>query len=443
MAVHFTPDTFRYPLGIWQLKRTLDRTQWLSEAELQAFQDRKAVETVRHAWEQVPYYRRLFRQAGIVPSDIRAAEHLRRIPILDKPTLRQDSKQFLAEDAARYHPRAFYTSGTTGSPIELYHGKHANMLEFVYYWRYWGWAGYRLGDRFVQVASLAFLKDPHLRGRLYKWQPHLGRLLLNSIEIRPERAEEIAGLVRRYRCRFLKGLSATLYFLALCTRDAGIGDLAFQAVFGTGEALTPKIRRTLGEVFHGHVIDSYGHMERTVGICQCPKGGYHVNADYGLLQVENPHKENGSTWARIIGTTLHSRAMPLIRYDVGDDVELFETPPQCPCGRTLPLVKGVRGRREDAVVTPDGRSLHAFFAIAELVQGADFIQFLQESTRRIEILVVPNRKWSDTTRLKLESYVRQAVGPDMTIRTREVAGKRIQRDPSGKIRAVISNVVAP
>lgn len=51
-------------------------------------------------------------------------------------------------------------------------------------------------------------------------------------------------------------------------------------------------------------------------------GGYHIDADYGLLEFDNPRTsgDNGTILARAIGTSLYNIAMPLIRYDVGDDI---------------------------------------------------------------------------------------------------------------------------
>src|SRR5690606_37357121 len=245
-------------------------------------------------------------------------------------------------------------------PIEFLADRHSQTLEFVYYWRHWSWAGYRLGDRFAELGSQHFLR----RGKdeIGEWQPHLRRLMLNSARVSAATARELAGAIRRRRPRFLKGMPSAVFFLARAFEEEGIRDIRFRAVFTNGEVITPQQRKAAESVFGCPVLDSYGHMERTAAISQCMHGGYHVVQDYGLLELLEPRTDGETVVARAVGTSLHNWAMPLVRYDIGDEIELFpDPPPACPCGRGFPLVKRIRGRSRDVIVTPDGRHLTSLF----------------------------------------------------------------------------------
>ena len=193
-------------------------------------------------------------------------------------------------------------------------------------------------------------------------------------------------------------------------------------------------------MLHGPVLDSYGHMERTVAISECPDGGYHVNSDYGWVEFTDPQpSDNGTSLrARIVATSLHNMAMPLVRYDTGDDIELFTETRPCSCGRTFPLIKALHGRREDAIVTPDGSFITAMYVVPELIVGARFIQFIQESADMLAVHVVPASGWTDTEQSLLEERVRSLVGKGMALRIHMIGEKDLVRDISGKIRTVIS-----
>jgi len=440
MAIDFRIRDFFYPVGIYRLNRTLERTQWFSRDELLAYQERHLAVVLDQAYNHVPYYRRLFKGLGLTPADIRCVDDLKKLPLLSKDTVCEGGTEFIADNAKRYRPVTYSTSGTSGVPMRIQLDRGARILEFVYYWRHWGWAGYRLGDRFAELRTHFFLDRDSDAVSL--WQPYLHGLMLNSNQLSLSRAKEMAGAIRRYRPKFLKGMAATLYFLALSFKQAGITDISFRGIFSTGEVLTPQYRAMMEQVFGCPVLDSYGHMEGTVAISQCMEGGYHINSDYGLLEFDDPRpSEDGTAMVgRAVGTSLYNLAMPFIRYDMGDDIEFLPETETCPCGRTLPLVKVIHGRRDDMIITPDGRLVTNMFVLPELVEGIRFAQFIQESPTVLHVNVVPGETWTKGEHEKLSCYVTKLVGKEIDVRMHQITQDDIITDASGKTRAVISYV---
>lgn len=235
MAIDFRLRDFLYPVGLYRLHRQFERTQWLPPKELRAYQERCLAMTLDRAFTQVPYYRQLLVDLDLSPSDFRGIDDLPKLPVLTKDTLRKANQALVADDAARFHPCICRTSGTSGAPLSLYFDKQANILEFVYYWRHWSWAGYRLGDRFAELGSVFFLKRDRLSEMPSYWQPHLRRLMLNSGQISLGRAAEMVQAIREHQPLFMKGLASAVYFLALCIKESGITDMSFKAVFSTGK----------------------------------------------------------------------------------------------------------------------------------------------------------------------------------------------------------------
>ena len=157
MSIDFKLRDFCYPLSILRLRREFERSQWFPREMLIRDQERRLRHIVAHAYENVPYYRDAFRALDLTPADIRTLSDLTKIPTLSKASLRTHFPDLMAANRARFHPRAARTSGTSGEPVRFLIDKQANVLEFVYYWRHWSWAGYRLGDRFAELSSYAFL----------------------------------------------------------------------------------------------------------------------------------------------------------------------------------------------------------------------------------------------------------------------------------------------
>ncbi len=438
MAIDFKLREFCHPRRIGQLHRTLRRTQWLPPDALQEYQDARLRAVVRHAAAHVPYYRALFARLRLRAEDIRTATDLQQLPLLDKRTLRRQPEALLADDADRRQPRWHRTSGTTGEPLRFVLDRDANALEFCYYWRHWSWAGYRLGARFAELGCTHFLR----RGRAahaVHWQPLLRRLMLNSGQVSPSTAPAMAAALRRHRPRFLKGMASALFHLARSLRDAGVDDCRMRGVFSTGEVLTAAQRQVIEQVFGCPVLDSYGHMERTAGIAQCPAGGYHVQSDYGLVELRDVRTaSDGTRLARVVGTSLYNLAMPLLRYDVGDDVELPPTHRPCPCGRTLPLVAGVRGRTQDTLVTPDGRFITSAFVLFEMVDGIAGAQIVQEAPHAVRLVVVPEQGFGKQHAAALRDLATQLLGPEMKVEVSTARADELQRGATGKLRPVIA-----
>jgi len=434
LAIDFSLRDFFHPLAILRMRWNLERTQWMSEEQLRAYQDERLRRTVRHAARHVPYYRRLFLERGLRVEDINSADDLYRLPRLSRETIRQGGALFHADNKERYRPTLARTSGSSGLAVECYLDRESNALEFVHYWRHWGWAGYRLGQRFAELASIHFLRRPQLDGRIFDVERAYGRLLLNSMKLTRANIGEYRALLARFRPLYLKGLPSALYHLATLLAAAKVAIAPLRAVFSSGENMTREMRAAIERAFQCPLLDCYGHTERTACIAQCPEGNYHVLSDYGLLELADrrPSGESGIELATAVGTTLYNRAMPLLRYEIGDLIEVFQHPPQCRCGRSFPVVRGVRGRIAAAIVTPEGRVESALFALPSIVPGVAFLQFVQQRPDRVEVRVVRTEAFNGGCDSTLRRCLSEALGPSMKVRVHYVSLEEIDKEPSGK-----------
>ena len=148
----------------------------------------------------------------------------------------------------------------------------------------------------------------------------------------------------------------------------------------------------------------------------------------------------GIELATALGTTLYNRAMPLLRYEIGDLIEVFQHPPQCRCGRSFPVVRGVRGRIAAAIVTPEGRVESALFALPSIVPGVAFLQFVQQRPDRVEVRVVRTEAFNGGCDSTLRRCLSEALGPSMEVRIHYVSLEEIDKEPSGKRPVAISEV---
>jgi phenylacetate-CoA ligase len=401
---------------------------------------------VRHAYEHVPYYRDVFEQQGVSPADIRGAADLACLPRMNKATIRREYSRLRARNAEQYRPFAVRTSGTTGQPVEFLLDSSANILEFAFYWRWFGWSGYRPGNRLAELTASHFLRYPERVLQPYEFQRYSGRLLLNSIELSAARVAEFATAIRRYRPLFLKGTPSAIGYCSSILRSLGIDDLRFQAVFCTGEMLLPATRRLITQTLRSPVFDGYGHMERTAAICECPAGNLHVNTEYGVLEIVDEIGEGTGETIRglAVGTGLHCFAMPLLRYETGDVIVYEARPGRCSCGRVMPLILRIEGRLNDAVVTPDGRVITTLFLVIDQFPDIKLGQIIQDDQEHLLVRIAPAKDWSAENEQELVRRLRNFVGEAMriTILCEPENSLRFCNNGNGKWRTVISHLPA-
>jgi phenylacetate-CoA ligase len=400
----------------------LHRAQWLSPQALRELQWTRFRSILHHAARHSPFYRRRFAEAGVDPDRILHPEDLPRIPITTREDLRR-GQDLVADD---HDPAALHrsiTSGSTGQRTVSYFDPHG-----------WIIGKYLLKGR----ARLACGVRPWDRIALFQESPsndavrrHVGRQVSYSIHQPPE---EILDAVRRYAPTVFYGFPSYLMRLAEVSR----GSLRPRRIFTSGEFLDSVTRREIEQAFGASVFDVYGCTEMKEIAWQCPeKRGYHVNADWVLvesvpLEEQEQHRPN-----TLLVTCLYNRGMPLLRYRLGDTGTLSED--RCACGRGLPLMAPSLGRQVDYLRLPDGSEVSPYSLTCAIEPTAGLLQYqiVQESVDRVLVKVVPGPEFGVDQRRKIVELLAPILcGVRIDVQTLD----RIDHEPSGKYRIVRSAI---
>ncbi len=202
-----------------------------------------------------------------------------------------------------------------------------------------------------------------------------------------------------------------------------------------GEVLEPHVRRLCREMWNVPVSDVYSTQEIGYIAIQCPEveDHYHVQAENVLLEVlDDQGRPCGpGEIGRVVITTLQNFAMPLIRYDIGDYAEVG---PPCRCGRGLPVLRRILGRKRNMFILPSGqRRWPCMDTSVEGLQELTCVRQFQVVQRSLTELDVNLRVTRPLTEDE-ESIVRQTLvsglGYPFQITIRYVDS--IARCPSGK-----------
>jgi phenylacetate-CoA ligase len=202
------------------------------------------------------------------------------------------------------------------------------------------------------------------------------------------------------------------------------------------EVLPDWTRSELAETWGCRVFEFYDCHECNLIAWECPAGhGLHCNEDVVVVEVlRDGRPAAAGERGEVVITSLHSYAMPLIRFALGDVAVRGPTP--CPCGQPFATLRAVEGRMVDFFRLPDGRWLHPYRLIENLDRdGTDWVRqyrLIQEREDQIVFSFVPAAGFAPERLAAFVDYAREAVGPGVAIDARPV--EDFHPDPGGKFR---------
>jgi phenylacetate-CoA ligase len=411
----------------------LQKTQWLSEQEIEAIQTKKLKSVIRHAYDNVPYYREVFHTIGLHPDDIKTEKDLVKLPVLTKDIIRKKHADLLATNIPKKNIIRRSSSGSTGEPLIYFVDKEAYSFGWAQTFRCWSWAGYSLGDSYVKIAR----PRP---GFTKKLQDLLMRCTsVSAFEIDEKNSWSIHERMRKAKPVILRGFPSSVFLLARLIDHAGLKDINVKAVMTTGDALLPEFRTAIENVFHCRVFDAYGG-EGTAVAFECEEhNGYHIAQEGVMVEyLDSSGELSNKDYGELCITNLTNYAMPLIRYNIQDIGTRSDE--SCSCGRNLARLKSIEGRTTDIIITPAEKLLTVHFFSNFLTRYPGIVQYqvVQEKIDGFMINLVKDASYREENTVALINDCKSTIGEDLDIRIDFV--EEIPLLKSGKRRFVISKV---
>jgi len=425
----------------------LRHNQWLPRKKLEQLQFKKLKTIVSHAYEKVPFYRRLYDEHGVRPDILRTLDDIRKFPVLSKELVRDvplEDRTAAGVDVSRCTLRT--TSGSTGIPVKILEDERSIDYLDAYHLRRLNVYGYRPWQKIIRLTT-----EPSGRESLGATGDARAGLMKRLRENRMKRLV-VADNVNKHLETIMQErpkliIASPSYFrvLAKTMRDRGISGVRPRVLVTWGEVLDEGTRAYISSSFGSEVYDGYGCTEAApLGLAwECKeRAGLHINMDVVLLEVlKNGEPVQPGERGEVYVTSLFRTATPMIRYRLGDIVTLSDE--ACPCGREMPLIKNIEGRLVDFLKTPDGRMIspYAVMSAVEGIAGIAKYQFIQESLDRIVVTVERGRDFDPNTITQLKSACNELFGRDLELTVKEVESFPLVR--GRKFRPVESQIHMP
>lgn len=415
------------------VEEALERDSW-TDAQWNNWQSERLAHILHRAATEVPYYREKWaerRRKG----DTSSWEVLKNWPILEKADLRARSKEFLADGCSRSRMYHEHTSGTTGTPLDLWFTRQSVKQWYALFEaRCRNWYGLSRKDRWAILGGRLVTPVSQAKPPFWVWNRGMNQLYMSSYHLSPQMTAYYIEALAKYRIKYILGYPSAIYSLALAVDRSKIKDLHIEMAITNAEPLYEHQREAISQVFDCPVRETYGMAEIAGAASECEHGRMHIWPDTGIIETESG-EANGAPPSDLICTGLINEDMPLIRYRVGDRGRLSND--RCDCGRNLPLMKSIEGRSDDVLYTADGRSVGRLDPVFKGGLPILEAQIIQESLVKVNVKYVRANGFEAKALEALADRVRERLG-DMEVAFEEMP--EIPRTKNGKFRAVICNL---
>lgn len=378
--------------------KQLRKSQWWTLSELNKLRNKRLRCLINHAYDTVPYYRRLFRQRGLTPQDIRTVEDLVKLPVMTKDIIRRNFDELVSRKIPKGKVKLRATGGSTGEPLNFYVSQETMDYSEATRLRGWEIAGYQFGEKSAKLWASTF-DAKKLFSLKSRFRRYLHRhLLLDSNVLTPTTMKIYTEQLRQYKPTLLMGYTSSLFKLAeFILNSDDIEPLSIPAIVTGAETLYPHWRPLLRNAFGGEVFNHYLTRETCVSSDECPSHeGSHVSIEVGHLEILSENESVIDEHGRVLVTDFFNFAMPFIRFDL-QDVALLKSE-RCSCGRSLPLLDKILGRINDLIVSPTGVTYNPVFFMwlvyrnpwkADKLEGIQDYQIVQQKIDYLIVNIVP------------------------------------------------------
>jgi phenylacetate-CoA ligase len=325
-----------YKLGVWRRNPTLPiylaflmRSDKWSKEELAHYQLQKCKAFLEFVHQHSEFYRTTFDDYKFNPSEFKNLDDLKKLPTISKITLIKYNKLI----HSKYPFKKLFpalTSGTTGESLSFLKNEEWDSQNRAAMYRGYNWYGVNPSERNGYLWGYNLNPKQALNIKWLDW-------LQNRFRIFSYSHKEIEIFAKKLKgAKYLHGYSSMIYEVAKLVNKSGIKiKHELKMIKGTSEKVFDSYQEEVVKAFGHKIISEYGSAESGLIAFECLEGNMHIAMEHIIVEEED---------GEILVTNLLSRSFPIIRYRLGDIVELADKEFKCKCGRAHPVILNIIGR---------------------------------------------------------------------------------------------------
>ena len=291
------------------------------------YQFKKCKEFLNFANKYSKFWNDYFINCKFKPEKMSSLEDLKYIPPIDKNTLLNYNEDIHTNFSFN---KTFFceTSGTSGQILKFWRNEEWDSFNRASVMRGYSWYNVSMWERHGYIWGYNFDKKSIFKTRFLDFLQHRFRLFSYQ-------NEELFNFSKKLKnAKYLRGYASMLYEIAKTINNNNLSKPELKLVISSAEKLLDTYNQELKNAFGQLPVNEYGAAESGIIGFECPYGYIHINMEQVVVEeIDN----------QIIVTNLLSKSFPIIRYQLGDYVELGSAF-KCDCGLETPIINNIIGR---------------------------------------------------------------------------------------------------
>lgn len=409
----------------------------LSLNELKHDQTKRLVAFLSFANQSSSFYKKLYSSIDI--SKINSVEQLIQLPIVDKEQLRTNIKD--VHTISKDKGIVCKTGGTTGKSLEVYFTSEDMQERFAMLDNFRAKTGYQLGKKTAWFSGKNLLTARDINKKRFWKTDYLYHVnYYSTFHIKEEYLKYYVQHLLKFQPEYIVGFPSSILEIAKygIRNNITFPPNVVKAIFPTAETISDEMREFIEPFFKAKMFNQYASSEGAPFIFECEKGNLHFDLQSGVFEVLDDDNQPANS-GKLVVTSFTTHGAPLIRYDIGDSIEL--THEICDCDNHNPILKEILGRIDDYVYSPENGKVNLGNVSNTLKDTKGIVKFqaIQNSLDELEILMIVDDKiYNPEVEKTFIKNWEHRIGKKMKLKINYVSD--IPTEASGKYRMVKNNI---
>ena len=334
--------------------------EWLQKqpkSKILEVKERNLKKILYYAYENTEYYNNILHPyRKIWSKNSFDWDAFSEIPFLNKEIIRENYEHLISRNSHKYKTYIQKSGGSTGIPTQHLHEKNLRVFDQSNNMLFKSWGGCLIGDKMLiisaqEIENYSSPKSIPLRMSNYIFNKNY----INLFDFSLDKVEQIVNYINSEKPKIIQLYANAAYQIAQAINSQGYRITSPPSMLMCIAGTIQKDKISLVEkAFSAPMFSRYGSRETgdMMGFC-CDRVYHEIPNTHHIEIINNPKYQLSDNIGDISVTTLKNRAMPVIRYKIGD-VGVIDGS-VCNCGCNFNIISNIEGRAGDVIVNKSGK----------------------------------------------------------------------------------------
>lgn len=414
-----------FPLS--EAERELERVQTLSEKDFNEWHVKKRWEIVKYHFANNEFYRK--KLGSSIP------EKWEDLPILEKGDYQNTAERTISDSIDKKNMYSGYTSGSSGHPFKFAKDKYSHAMTWALIKERRNKLGLTIEDKQARFYGMPFERVDRIVEKTKDFLSN--RVRFSVFDMSDEMLESFLNNFRKIKFEYIYGYTNSIVLFAkyLINKNVLLKEVCptLKLCICTSENCTDEDKRILKKAFGIDSVNEYGTSEVDIIAIDDINGKWKLSEENIYIEIldDDGNRLTKGGEGRILLTSLYNKAMPFIRYEIGDKA-IIEP------GEGNIVLKKLIGGSNDTIILPSGRKspgITFYFLTRDVLESSGILrEFIikQTATDKFIFEVVSDNEIPESIKQIIQNKIDTYLEPGLSFEIKRV--EKIERTKAGKMK---------